>query len=75
MASIGELLEAVKAQLDNDPLVSAAVSSVITPEGRTLLASIVGGIADLESRHEAAKAQAVAEAVAAATQPPAESQQ
>lgn len=75
MASIGELLEAVKAQLDNDPLVSAAVSSIITPEGRTLLASIVGGIADLESRHEAAKQQAVAEAVAAATASPAEPQQ
>ena len=63
--SIGELLNAVKDQLENDPLVSAAVSSVITPEGRTLLATIVAGVADLESKHEAAKAAAVADAHAA----------
>lgn len=72
MASVTELLDAIKSQLDNDPLVSAAVSSVITPAGRSLLASLVGGLADLEANHEAAKQQAVAEAVAAVQQPPAE---
>jgi hypothetical protein len=59
VASITELLDGVRDQLSSDPLVSAAVSSVISPEGRTLLASFVSGLADLEAKHEAAKQAAV----------------
>lgn len=76
MTSIGELLHTIQDQLNNDPLVSAAVSSVITPEGRSLLASFVSGVADLEAKHEADKQTAVSAAVeqakneaAAAAQP------
>jgi hypothetical protein len=58
--SIGELLDTIKSQLDNDPLVSAAVSSVISPEGRSLLAGVVGSLADLEAKHESDKQAAVA---------------
>lgn len=68
--SITELLDGIRDQLANDPLVSAAVSSVISPEGRALLAGLVGSLADLEAHHEAVKAQAVADAVSAATAQP-----
>lgn len=57
--SISELLDAVRDQLNNDPLVAVAVSSVISPEGRQLLANVVGSLADLESKHEADKQAAV----------------
>jgi len=52
------------------------VSSVITPEGRSLLSGFVGAIASYEQnladKHAADKSQAVADAVAAATAPPAD---
>jgi CHASE3 domain sensor protein len=59
MASVGELLDLVRDQLTNDPLVSAAVSSVISPEGRALLAEVVTKLAALESQREQDKAAAV----------------
>lgn len=64
--SITELLDGIRDQLNSDPLVQVAVSSVISPEGRQLLAGLVGSLADLEAKHEADKQAAVASAVASA---------
>lgn len=71
--SISELLDTIKSQLDNDPLVSAAVSSVISPEGRTFLTGIVQGLASLEAKHEADKQSAVETAKSEATAAPEQS--
>ena len=66
--SISELLDTIRGQLENDPLVAVAVSSVISPEGRQLLANVVSSLADLEAKHEAAKQAAVEQAKAEAAQ-------
>lgn len=60
--SITELLDGIREQLSNDPLVAAAVSSVISPEGRALLAGLVGSLADLEAKHEVDKQNAAVDA-------------
>lgn len=52
--TITEILDDIKNQLTNDPLVSAAVSAVISPEGKSLLSSLISGLADLEAKHAAA---------------------
>ena len=67
MASIEELLEAVSGALKGNSAINAIVSSVISPEGTELAASVINGIAALEAKHkaaavEAAKAAAVPEA-------------
>ena len=59
MASIGELLDGLRDQLNNDPIVSTAVSAVLSPAARTLAANFIGLLADLEAKHEADKQAAV----------------
>jgi hypothetical protein len=62
--TISELIDTIRTQLNDDPLVSAAVSSVISPEGRQFLSSVVSGVAALEAKHETDKAEAVEQAKA-----------
>ena len=66
MASIEELLEAVSGALKGNSAINAIVSSVISPEGTELAASVINGIAALEAKHNADKAAAVEAAKAAA---------
>lgn len=70
MASIRDMIAELASELDNDPLVGAAVSAVLSPEGKNLVAGIVTAVADLEAKHAADKAQAVQDAQAAAQQAP-----
>lgn len=74
--SIIEALDAARAALTGDNLVSAALSTAISPEGKQLVVSLLAGVEQLEAKHEADKAAAVeqakAEAVASLPVQPAE---
>lgn len=63
-ANLLDLADQIKTILTNDNLVSAAVSSTISPAGRALLADVVTKFAAWEQDKENEKAQAVNAAAA-----------
>lgn len=67
VASLSEILSGLEDALNGNSAIKAIVSSVISPEGTDLVASVVSGIASLEAKHEADKAAAVEQAKAEAT--------
>jgi hypothetical protein len=74
MTNLNDLVKNIEEILSGDPVLQARAAANLSDDALQLAATVITGLHNLEAKHEADKAQAVADAVAVAVaqQPPAE---
>jgi hypothetical protein len=74
MPNLNDLVKNIEEILSGDPVLQARAAANLSDDALQLAATVITGLHNLEAKHEADKAQAVADAVAVAVaqQPPAE---